>query len=167
MAWVTDGMSHSNSIRLCSIVFFKKVTLTQPECDVIYTFTKRHIHINIGINKKAISSSLHWYETWLEKSYTRSGSGNQRQGRVKFAASLCRLRSIAAHRDHFVRRPSVCPSVCLSVCPSICHTFHSYVLQATHAFLGMLPLFFRDHFVRRLSVCPSVCLSVRPSVTIP
>ena len=30
----------------------KKVTLTQPECDVIYTFTKCHIHINIGINKK-------------------------------------------------------------------------------------------------------------------
>ena len=32
---------------------------------------------------------------------------------------LCRLQSIATHRDHFVRRPSVClsvrPSVCLSV----------------------------------------------------
>ena len=25
---------------------------------------------------------------------------------------LCRLRSIATHKDHFVRRPSVCPSVC-------------------------------------------------------
>ena len=25
---------------------------------------------------------------------------------------LCRLRSIAAHRDHFVRRLSVCASVC-------------------------------------------------------
>ena len=47
---------------------------------------------------------------------------------------LCRLRSIATHRDHFVRRPSVCPSVC--------HTFQSYVSQATHAFLGMLPLFY-------------------------
>ena len=53
---------------------------------------------------------------------------------------LCRLRSIATHRDHFVR----CPSVCLSVRPSVtllCHTFQSYVSQATHAFLGMLPLF--------------------------
>ena len=39
---------------------------------------------------------------------------------------------------------SVCPSVRLSVCPSVtlfCHTFQSYVSQATHAFLGMLPLF--------------------------
>ena len=43
---------------------------------------------------------------------------------------LCRLQSIATHRDHFVRllsvrlsvRPSVCLSVCLSVCPSVCHT---------------------------------------------
>ena len=31
---------------------------------------------------------------------------------------LCRLRSIATHRDHFVRRLSVY----LSVCPSVCHT---------------------------------------------
>ena len=56
---------------------------------------------------------------------------------------LCRLRSIATHRDHFVRRPSVClsirPSVCLSV--RLSHS-HSYVSQATHAFLGMLPLYF-------------------------
>ena len=31
---------------------------------------------------------------------------------------LCGLRSIAAHRDHFVRLP-VRLSVCLSVCPSV------------------------------------------------
>ena len=60
---------------------------------------------------------------------------------------LCHLRSIAAHRDHFVRRLSVRPSVCL--CLSGSHTFlvvtHSYVSQVTHAFLGMLPLcFFLD-----------------------
>ena len=61
---------------------------------------------------------------------------------------LCRLQSIAAHRDHFVRHlsvgPSVRPSVCLSVCLSGSHTFlvvtHSYVSQATIAFLRMLPL---------------------------
>ena len=29
-------------------------------------------------------------------------------------SGLCRLRSIAAHRDHFVRRLSVCACVCLS-----------------------------------------------------
>ena len=33
---------------------------------------------------------------------------------------LCRLRSIATHRDHFVCRLSVGPSVCLSVRPSVC-----------------------------------------------
>ena len=48
---------------------------------------------------------------------------------------LCRLRIIAAHRDHFVQRLSVCLSV---------HNFvvvtHSYASQATHAFLPMLPL---------------------------
>ena len=32
----------------------------------------------------------------------------------KLVAFLCRLRSIAAHRDHFVRRLSVCACVCLS-----------------------------------------------------
>ena len=61
---------------------------------------------------------------------------------------LCCLRSIAAHSDHFVRHLSVCLSVCLSVHLSVClsgsHTFlvvtHRYVLQATHAFLGILPL---------------------------
>ena len=47
---------------------------------------------------------------------------------------LCRLRSIATHRDHFVRRLSVRLSVRLSYS-------QSYVSQGTHAFLGMLPLF--------------------------
>ena len=57
---------------------------------------------------------------------------------------LCLLRSIGAHRDHFVRHLSVSLSVCPSVCPFGSHTFlvvtHSYVSQATLAFLGMLPL---------------------------
>ena len=39
---------------------------------------------------------------------------------------LCRLRSIATHRDHFVRRLSVRLSVCLSV--RLSHS-HSYVSQ--------------------------------------
>ena len=33
---------------------------------------------------------------------------------------LCRLRSIATHRDHSARRLSVCPSVCLSHFPKLC-----------------------------------------------
>ena len=62
---------------------------------------------------------------------------------MQISALLCRLRSIATHRDHFVRRPSVC----LSVRPSYSH---SYVSQATHAFLGMLPLFC-SHLVKLMS----------------
>ena len=53
---------------------------------------------------------------------------------------LCRLRSIAAHRDHFVRRLSVCACVCLSDSHTFLIVTHSYVSQATHAFLGMLSL---------------------------
>ena len=57
---------------------------------------------------------------------------------------LCRLRSIVAHRDHFVWRlsvpPFVCPCVCLSDSHSLLVVRHSYVSQATHAFLRMLPL---------------------------
>ena len=53
---------------------------------------------------------------------------------------LCRLRSIAAHRDHFVRRLSVYACVCLSDSHTFLIVTHSYVSQATHAFLGMLPL---------------------------
>ena len=53
---------------------------------------------------------------------------------------LCRLRSIATHRDHFVRRLSV--RLCVRLSVRLSHS-HSYVSQATHAFLKMLPLFFR------------------------
>ena len=61
---------------------------------------------------------------------------------------LCRLRSIAAHRDHFVRRLSVCACVCLSDSHTFLIVTHSYVSQATHVFLGMLPLcleYFKEH----------------------
>ena len=57
---------------------------------------------------------------------------------------LCRLGSIAEHRDHFVRRLCVC--VCLSCSPTFLALAHSYILQATHAFLGMLPLCFVQVF---------------------
>ena len=48
---------------------------------------------------------------------------------------FCRLRSIAAHRDNIFRRLSVCPSVCLSGSHTFLVVTHSYVSQATHAFL--------------------------------
>ena len=91
---------------------------------------------------------------------------------------LCRLRIIAAHRDHFVRRLSLCPSVCLSVCLSRSHTFlvftHCYVLEATHAFLGMLPLCLmiiippskkEGHIVLHMSVGVSVSLNLVQLIT--
>ena len=53
---------------------------------------------------------------------------------------LCRLRSIAAHRGHFVWRLCVCVCVCLSSSRTFLVVTHSYVSQVTHAFLGMLPL---------------------------
>ena len=73
-----------------------------------------------------------------------------------FITFLCRRQSISAYRDHFVRhlsvRPSVCPSMCLSGSHSSLVVTHSYVSEATHAFLGMLPLF--D------GLCLFVCLFV-------
>ena len=62
----------------------------------------------------------------------------------KTTAVLCRLRSIAVHRDNFVWRLSVRSSVRSVVTLSWNrHTMltHSYVSQATHAILGMPPLF--------------------------
>ena len=53
---------------------------------------------------------------------------------------LCCLLSIAAKRDHYVRRLSVCVCVRLSGSHAFLVVMHSYVSQVTHAFLGILPL---------------------------
>ena len=54
--------------------------------------------MNIGINKKTIFNSFHWYGTWLDKSKIHSGSGSQSQRRVKFDASFSRgLRKAVRH----------------------------------------------------------------------
>ena len=58
---------------------------------------------------------------------------------IDLSLFLCRLRSIGEHRDHFVRCLSVRPSVCLSGSHTFLVVRQRYVLQATHAFLGMLP----------------------------
>ena len=60
---------------------------------------------------------------------------------------LCRLWSIVAHRDHFARRLSVRVSVCLLGSHTFLVVTHSYVSQSTHAFLGMLPLFFHINLI--------------------
>ena len=54
---------------------------------------------------------------------------------------LCHLRSIAAHRDH-----GVCPSICLSGSHTFLVVRHCYVSQATHIFLGMLPLYVHIYY---------------------
>ena len=81
---------------------------------------------------------------------------------------LCRLQSIAACRDHFVRRlsllhPSVCPSIRVSVRLSGSHTFllvtHSYISQVTDAFLGMLPLFALIKVLQTIAKLQSICHS--------
>ena len=62
--------------------------------------------------------------------------------RCRLLCFLCHLWSIAAHRDHFVRCLCVCVYVCLSGSYTFFVVAHSCVSQATHAFLGMLPLCF-------------------------
>ena len=66
---------------------------------------------------------------------------------ILFITGIChvswffsRMLSIAAQRDHFLRRLSVCPSLCLSSSHTFLVVTPSHVSQATHAFLGMLPL---------------------------
>ena len=78
---------------------------------------------------------------------------------------LCCLRSIVTHRDHFVRRPSICLSVRPSVCLSVCQTRiamyrrrHMHSSECCHYFL-------LAHPSRRLewAIVIARCLSsVRP-----
>ena len=80
---------------------------------------------------------------------------------------LCPLQSTVAHRDNIVC--CVCLSVSLFVRPSVrSHTFlvvtYIYVLQVTHALLGMLLLFFlacRDECPESYCRTPGVDVGVR------
>ena len=76
---------------------------------------------------------------------------------------LCHLRSIAAHRDHFVRRLSVRLCVYLSGSHTFLVVTHSYVSQATHAFLGMQPLCSALLVKGQSSLCNTLS-SVCPSI---
>ena len=96
----------------------------------------------LNMRKSLVFSNIWNSFSYIRKSFCsirNSCSSNIQHSFFSFLNSfLCCLWSIVAHRDHFVRR--------LSVCLSVRHTFkflvvtHSYVSQATHAFLGMLPL---------------------------
>ena len=71
---------------------------------------------------------------------------------------LCRLRSIATHRDRFVRRPSVCPSVCHTPIAMFrrrhmhssecCHYFYLVNMVRDLTLLG-----FNEQFKVRLTSC--------------
>ena len=54
---------------------------------------------------------------------------------------LCRLRSIAAHRDHFVRHRSVRPSFCLSGSHTFLVVMHCYISQTTCIPTNAAPIF--------------------------
>ena len=103
-------------------------------CHIWPTFTSV-----IGLCKNSVFrtflSSLLWY--WLEIWYMNLSWHNTDQVWLLSCLTylLCRLRSIAAHRDHFVRHLSVCPSICLSVCLSGSHTF--LVVTHSYAFAGI------------------------------
>ena len=71
---------------------------------------------------------MHCILLWLE---------NHKQSGITFYINwsfLCRLRSIVTHRDHFVRRPSVCPSVTLS--KAMFRRRHIHSLECCHYFLN-------------------------------
>ena len=77
------------------------------------------------------------------------------KGRL-FRQFLCRLRSIAKHRDHFVRRLSVClsvlPSIRLSVRLShFCHTFQAgdTCIPRNAATIFVTNKWFLHHFIFR------------------
>ena len=73
---------------------------------------------------------------------------------------LCRLRSIATHRDHFVCR-SVClsvgPSVCPSVCLSVCHT-HRAMFRRRHMHSSEW-----CHYFNKILPCRAIELQTRTS----
>ena len=82
---------------------------------------------------------------------------------------LCCLRSISAHRDHFVRGLSVRLCVCLSGSHTFLVFTHSYVSQVTHAFLQMLPLCYLSFYphatgcggdIGMLLFCPCMCMTL-------
>ena len=104
----------------------------------------------------AIIHKLHWISFLHVKLLFVHKQQKKPLLHLKICWFLCRLRCISAHRDHFVGG--------LSVCLSGSHTFlvvtHSYVSQATHAFLGMLPLY----HVNLLS-CYTVYHTVSPVCT--
>ena len=108
--WILSKRDESTEIdrrnanqRLCSIVFFNRGQKWWRKLNRIVTSSTllqngTYIYMNIGINKKTILSSFHWYGTWHDKSYIHSGSGSQSQGPDKFDASFSRGATFFARR---------------------------------------------------------------------
>ena len=125
--------------------------LSQRLCELLQFFLKTATKISMKLKLEASTprSSLKFVHFGWIPLWVNPGKGNIFPRGVSYLKLspeplhvlfrlLCRLRSKAAHRDNFVRRLSV------RLCLSGSHTFlvvtHSYVSQATHAFLGMVPL---------------------------
>ena len=66
------------------------------------------------------------------------------QGCQKYIVFVSPAKHSSTYRDNFVQRLSVCLCVCLCGSHTVLVVMHSYVLQATCAFLGMLPLCYND-----------------------
>ena len=111
---VSEGPQQQSCILLFS--------LWQPSSNHCFLFWRSEHGYNIPAYPSLYTIIKTEYNDWKEK------------------CSQCRLRSIAAHRDHFVRRLSVCACVCLSDSRTFLIVTHTYVSRATHVFLGMLPL---------------------------
>ena len=123
----------------------------------IFTFT------NITFDSWILSRLLGWFIVTIACIYHSDLQSLQ--------VFLCRLQSLATHRDHFVRRPSVCLSVSLSVCHTSSVTlskamFHRRLMHSSeccHYFVWVLPAK-HIHFLWPLSVFvrPAGCVPVNP-----
>ena len=93
-----------------------------------------------------------WTDIWISVGinycgfYFRDSIYSPRNRENKNPAKISRY--TVGLRDHFVLRMSVRPCVCLSSNTFLVFT-HSYVSQATHAFLGILPLFYLSFYTQQ------------------
>ena len=145
VATLRASLSSDNSYCYCANKSFISMILCVVEGDIKNVLvTQLHCCRFITHSKSLFCASGVAFEERInhidfQGQSSRSWAIVRMQGDTSF---LCRLRSIAAHRDHFVWRLSVCACVCLSDSHTFLIVTRSYVSQATHAFLGMLPLCF-------------------------
>ena len=138
-----------------NIIIFWRSTLYFSIIIIVYDPYQVHKHdkqkISLGLSYQMSKLHSTWSHAFCRKRLHVPGTGSDGQiflpPQTEFflyfcSNSQCCLSLVVVSP---VKHSDTKGSLCLSVCPSVtlfCHTFQSYVLQATHAFLGMLPLFF-------------------------